>query len=483
MIGIDDANITLNYAENIAAGDGYVYYVGGERVEGSTSPAWTMISTLAFLLPGAAEIWLMLAGLCLTLLTLPFSVQLARQIFKAAGQSETTAIVLVLLWFICLPAFYGWTVWSLMDVTLVVFVITWATALSAHRFFSDGLSVWKLPFCMALLVAVRPEGIALALGLAALHFSANILLRDGKSVRLPYQMAGAAIVTWCLIAALRYAYFGDIFPNTYYAKVSTDRLSQLRLGLGYLSWFLRSPMNLALLLLAAGLLGFLITRLKGAKPLLLFWVFVMFMNAGGIALYTLMGGDHFGSFRFFLFLYPTFIPFAALTIALVWPPRLPKGVAVILSGVAVLIFWATFSKNLGGYEIEFRVAKEGRYIGYQLSQIPVEPSVGVIAAGGIAMAYEGVILDLMGLNWEEMAKTGRSNIGTIRNHGGFNRDVFYKHLPEIVHPRVGCDEDIYRNKPFYNTILKGLFSEEAFTARYDYQCWEGIQFFRRRPDP
>ena len=43
---MDDANITLNYAENIS-GFGYVYYVDGEKVE-DRSLIWTFINVIFF---------------------------------------------------------------------------------------------------------------------------------------------------------------------------------------------------------------------------------------------------------------------------------------------------------------------------------------------------------------------------------------------------------------------------------------------------
>src|SRR3954471_6578714 len=47
-LGIDDANITQVYAKNISSGLGYVFYPGGERVEGSTSFLWTVLNALSF---------------------------------------------------------------------------------------------------------------------------------------------------------------------------------------------------------------------------------------------------------------------------------------------------------------------------------------------------------------------------------------------------------------------------------------------------
>ena len=47
LVGYDDANIFLVYARNIAGGHGFVYNVGGERVEGFTSPAWVLLCAAA----------------------------------------------------------------------------------------------------------------------------------------------------------------------------------------------------------------------------------------------------------------------------------------------------------------------------------------------------------------------------------------------------------------------------------------------------
>ena len=55
LVGIDDAAITRSYSENIANGYGFVYNIGGERVEGATSFLWTLIVSLAYLLPFKVE--------------------------------------------------------------------------------------------------------------------------------------------------------------------------------------------------------------------------------------------------------------------------------------------------------------------------------------------------------------------------------------------------------------------------------------------
>lgn len=42
-LGVDDANIFFVYAEHLTAGHGFVYNVGGERVEGFTSLLWVLL--------------------------------------------------------------------------------------------------------------------------------------------------------------------------------------------------------------------------------------------------------------------------------------------------------------------------------------------------------------------------------------------------------------------------------------------------------
>src|SRR5438309_8604478 len=58
-IGIDDANIYFIYMRHFANGNGFVYNLGGERVEGFTSILWTLIGTTFFKLSIHPEQWLL----------------------------------------------------------------------------------------------------------------------------------------------------------------------------------------------------------------------------------------------------------------------------------------------------------------------------------------------------------------------------------------------------------------------------------------
>ena len=480
-IGFDDANITLAYAENIAAGHGYVYNIGGERVEGSTSPLWTAVTTLAFLLPYAPETTLAVLGLLIAWATVWQSMRLGETAFALAGLDARGAALPVGLGFLALPAVFGWTVWSLMDfgfwVLLTVVAIRLVVALALGR--SEAPVAAGLAAVAALLAVTRPEGVAVALAFGLL--AALLGGRDGR--RAGALAAASGVLAFGAVALLRFAYFGDIFPNTYYAKVSTDHVSQLAQGVDYLVGFLSSPVNAGILGLAALLPLSGAVRARRAS-LGRAWAATLLAVAGGMALYVLIGGDHFGSWRFFLFAYPALLPFAALALRLLWdalPARRRHPAAPWLLAAALLVATsASFAVHKGNYVRELRIAEQGREMGRILNRLPGAPSIAIVAAGGIAMTYEGHIYDLLGLNWVEMARADRDQVGAYVNHGGFSKAVFYDTLPEIVHPQFGaCDRAAYDGNRFFGKVLRGLLAEPEFQSLYRFECFEGLRFYRR----
>src|SRR5882724_3720030 len=59
---LDDSWIHLQFARNLAAGQG-LSYNPGELVTGSTAPLWTALLAILFLLPGSVVLWTKLLGI------------------------------------------------------------------------------------------------------------------------------------------------------------------------------------------------------------------------------------------------------------------------------------------------------------------------------------------------------------------------------------------------------------------------------------
>ncbi len=57
--GTDDANIYMVYGKHLSHGDGFVYNVNGERVEGVTSLLWTLFVAFSFVLTDSPEFLLL----------------------------------------------------------------------------------------------------------------------------------------------------------------------------------------------------------------------------------------------------------------------------------------------------------------------------------------------------------------------------------------------------------------------------------------
>lgn len=491
-VGFDDANITMAYAENIAAGYGYVYNIGGERVEGSTSPLWTAINTVGFLLPVPPEVFLAFLGFLIGVTTIWVSMRIADELFQASGSQTGPAVLIVIAGFLSLPSYFGWVVWSLMDFGLWLLLLTSAFWLTVRLL--RGEQVWwlggGLAVATALLSITRPEGIAAAFGFAVLLGVFGPY--TGRRVRHTGVIAlivAFTCVVFAMVASLRVAYFGDIFPNTFYSKVSTDRVSTFLNGARYAWAFLQSPFNLSLIalaMLAPAAVGRAGGNWRGLLPL---WLAAMVYCACGSLLYIMLGGDHFGSFRFFLFLFPVLFPFAALTLAMTWrdlSPAIPFARVVPFAAAvgSIVITWGIFSVIKGDYLREFRIAEQGRERGKILSTYPGNPSIGIVAAGGIAMTYDAHIYDLMGLNWVEMAHADRDKAARHINHGGFSREVFYAHQPDIVLPLFAeCDKQAYDENPFFPKVLDYIFAEPEFQALYTFECWRDLAYYRRTEFP
>jgi arabinofuranosyltransferase len=198
----DDAFISLRYARNLARGLGLVYNVG-ERVEGYTNFLWTV------LLAGAVRVHLdpaqvaIVLGLLLFALTILLTDRLVGML--APAQSDrlmVSAAAVVVSAHYTFASFATSGLETMLGATLLVAMLERACA--------------RAPVTAGVLAAAatlcRPDHILLAaaLGLALLSLPG----RRREAVR--FGLVGAAL--YLPYYLWRWSYYGDFFPNTYYAK-------------------------------------------------------------------------------------------------------------------------------------------------------------------------------------------------------------------------------------------------------------------------
>jgi arabinofuranosyltransferase len=489
LTGIDDENITQAYGRNLANGFGYVYTPHFEHVEGATSPLWVALHYVLYKITAHPEPYVLMFSAALTALAIYWSLGIARCI-SAALALPRWALWIPVLAIAAQPNYFHWTVVSMMDQGLwgalvlgLVFVLVRRVTSSEAPERASALGV---VLCVSSILA-RPESMLLLpamLALAGVVVAVNKGVRAALSYVAPYY--AAVLLTLMGLTVLRLTYFGYPLPNTYYAKVSSNPIDNIVMGLHYVVWFLNSNI-LAVPSVLAAALGLMVgvrsllasakagTRLCAAHSVMLLVGGTM---AFVIATIILEGGDHFPGFR----LFQPYVPLICVALTFYVPLladwsrlRLSRisGLAwsAAIVGATIVASYSAFPLTIKGLKEDFALAVEGRRIGDLLNALPDQPApdVGVLPAGGIAVSYHGRVVDLLGLNWAEMGHASGRRTG-MPGHSAFNLQVFWKHPPAIMLPTLTDPAHplIEKQTPggFDLYVLQGLLNETRFRDDY-----------------
>jgi len=209
---IEDAAISFAYAKHFAEGDGFVSWVGGERVEGYSNPTWTFflafLHWLGFDLFEATK-WVQVFQ---TAFTVPVAYLIGREAFH--DRPNNPAVLLVPCFVAANAQFAIWGSAGLENGMLNLFIAlaVWRLLVEART----GGFPWSA--LLWLLVSMtRPESITYAAvgGFLSMVFH----LAEGRGLKRTVQWL---LLFWPPFLAyhwIRYQYFAYPFPNTYYAKL------------------------------------------------------------------------------------------------------------------------------------------------------------------------------------------------------------------------------------------------------------------------
>ncbi len=322
---IDDAFIPMRYARQLLAGHGLVYNPG-EAVEGYTSFAWTV------LLAGVMALGLdplptaQLLGVGCGLVTLWASWRITARLLPDEPR-----------WLHLLPPLFLATnrtfcIWAVEAMETKLFGALFALALLAWLRWG-ARRVRRVPVTGLLLAALaltRPEGYLFALALAsAALFEAR---RAGEQGELGYQAAAFGLVCGAHLA-FRLGFYGDLLPNTFYAKVAGPALAS---GTTYLATAAAANhIHYYVPLVVVGMVALLWSGERRAATVCL--VAVTFVYLGYLAF---IGGDYF-EFRFLEVILPLWALFAAAGIAVLsrWLASRPgrRGLLIGALGLGLLV--------------------------------------------------------------------------------------------------------------------------------------------------
>lgn len=414
---LDDAYISMRYAENLAAGWGPVYNPG-ERVEGYTTFLWVFLLGLGNLLGLDTRLLAKVLGATLAagvIVTTAFAHRVVVELPKPAT-------ALAAAWLGTCTVFSAWAMPG-MEVPLVAAMLL-ATSLAALKRSWAAMGVFA-----ALALMTRPDSIVVVgvwLAYAAWH-------RGWR--------AAAVFAIYLPYFAWRWWYYGWLLPNTFYAKVGATG-AQLERGGEYLAAFGSATWLLLLPLVGAY-----------KRP----WLLAAFLLHGGFVL--AVGGDVMPAFRFLAGVLPLGLLAAGVALAR-WPRFLP--VAIGLG--AVFNGWQYVSHA----DFEQRIRKgvvglRGEEVGVWLREhVDPELVLATNTAGSVPYFSGLKTIDMLGLNDEHIAHVQVESMGRGRaGHEKADGRYVFDRQPDIV--QLGSARG--RAKPAFRSDRQ-LFRQPGFEQRY-----------------
>lgn len=267
---LDDSWIHLEFARNLAAGQG-LSFEPGELVTGSTAPLWTLLLGVLALLPGSPLGWAKAAGVAFHLTATALTFRLGRELDLGRGLAAFAAV---------LTALTSWLVWSAlsgMEIPLFLTLSLGGMILQIRERRDPARPPLALPV-FGLAALARPEGLLLLLLAVADRlsvprsgpapepvpaFAPAALGRPAVKLALGLALAAAALVPMLLFQR---TVGGSLFPQTFAAKTSRSLALPESRFLHLVSGILWKPLPWLVLLAPAGVLRLVERWGRGGAP-------------------------------------------------------------------------------------------------------------------------------------------------------------------------------------------------------------------------
>lgn len=208
----DDAFISYRYAENLSHGKGLVFNPG-EQVEGFSNFSW--VALLAFFnIFGLPPLWMSkLLSLIFSLLLLGFVYRTAR----AFGVGSVGALWCVFL--VSSTSSLAYFSMSGLETVLYTFLLLFAVYLNKKFTVDPSQKTLLFLYAVVLWAAItRPEGILFLLITAVYHTGLGLHQKRTQTIKTILFLPFIFLSLYAGFVLLRYLYYGDLFPNTFYAK-------------------------------------------------------------------------------------------------------------------------------------------------------------------------------------------------------------------------------------------------------------------------
>lgn len=488
----DDAMISMQYARNLANGDGLVFSAGAERVEGFSNPLWVLYMALFHLvgLPShQVSLAIQISGAIFILANLFVVRKIAERLVQGNWLIPILAVFLTAFYF----PLNNWGIQG-TEVSILTLMLSLAILLALNNL-QDG-KFRKAPYIiLALSTWMRFDMLVPMIALTVV-----MAWRDASN-RRQHLLWGFALlaITTLIQSLLRFAYYGEWLPNTYYLKVvGVSIFDRLKRGLAVFGQFLWVP----------GWIFFVLPFL-----LLLLWPsdasWLMLAIIAGQAAYSIyVGGDAWehkgGANRFIALAMPLFFILFVSTLNKIretllalrsekWLP-LASQIAMLLVALISLLNFNTLRENFSFEKWSLQrtpifVAGTQRYVnlGLTLQRITSpEGEIAVATAGNIVYFAERPAIDLLGKADKVIARSKpHPSAGVLNNvedifrpgHNKWDYEYSIGQLaPDIIAQVWGSSSEL---EPYLQSGNYGYYEVDGFPLyiRNDspYILWDQIE--------
>ncbi|NJN16700.1 MAG: hypothetical protein HC822_10710 [Oscillochloris sp.] len=439
----DDAFISFRYAQNLVAGNGLVYNTG-ERVEGYTNFLWTLLSAGVIALGGDVALWSHIAGTILGLALVLLTYRQATYLLPAPWPLVAALVAGTSQSLLLYTARGSGLETGLFALLLLLGAMVYLNA--------DGRvgSLAGAGAIFALAALTRPEGVMVS-GLTGLHLLATLWMHTGRvsggAKFKPIAVAalafgGAFLLIFGPYFLWRFTFYGDLLPNTFYAKTGGG-LRQVLRGLQYTGDFALTLGGPLLLLIGVPWLRDHRAALGSWRGYML--PLVLIYSAYIIA----VGGDHFRGERFFVPLLPWIAILLADGIRSGGEYLVARGIRanfrritlaalLILGAFGALARTDNQAETIRGLDESVWIWRE---IGWWVADHGA-PDASIAASGAGAVAYysRNTTIDLLGLTDKHIGRLEIADMGTgIAGHEKRDPEYVLNERRPTYIPRIWDD--------------------------------------------
>jgi arabinofuranosyltransferase len=483
----DDAMISMRYAKHLAEGYGPVWNIGETPVEGYTNPLWMVFMSIFHFFPIPASktsLTIQICGAIFLLLNLFY----VKRLTELLTNNKIVPLLATLLTALYIPL----NNWGLqgMEVSILVLLLS----LSLFLIFNEKKQEQFSPIPYILLGIGTLIRLDMSLPYV-LILGFQLWVNPKHRRQIFFWGFGILVGFQTTLTLIRYFYYGDIFPNTYYLKVVGFPIIP-RIKRGFLVfWNFVFAMNWLIFLIPFSAILFKRDRLTTLATLLILGQITYSVYVGGDAWEHTGGSNRYISivmpFFFMLFAYASEQIVRAITTTINGNQVVARSIInfclffLVIAGMVNINYIYKLRRTFGVWFLDRQpMFVEGNieniHIVEAITKVTTsDAQLAVVSAGVIPYFSERPSIDLLGKNDYHIARVSNyvpQNIEKIRpGHMKWDYDYAIGDLKPDMVVQLWGDTHVAEKyiKQFYTVIeVDGFF----FSARTDSDqiLWEDV---------